>query len=88
MGCEMIVRPFSTVSSVGPQADIHILVLSPEGQRLGLAYFSVSESINYMLNPLIFGGKFAFLFRVDKWKYDLTVETVTLFLGLQNHCRW
>ena len=31
IGCEMIVRSFSTLASVGPQADTHILVLSPEG---------------------------------------------------------
>ena len=33
-----------------------------------------------MLNALIFWGKFAFLFKVDKWKYDLTVETVKDFI--------
>ena len=33
-----------------------------------------------MLNALTFGGKFAFLFKVDKWKHDLTVETVTEFI--------
>ena len=38
-----------------------------------------------MLNALTFGGKFAFLFKVDKWKHDLTVETVTEFiLGAPN----
>ena len=33
-----------------------------------------------MLNALTFGGKFAFLFKVDEWKHDLTVETVTEFI--------
>ena len=33
-----------------------------------------------MLNALTFEGKFAFLFKVDKWKHDLTVETVTEFI--------
>ena len=34
-----------------------------------------------MLNALTFWGKFAFLFKIDIWKHDLTVETVTVYLG-------